>query len=137
VLDKYSFDISPKIGYNTSVSSLQSSNNLSYYTYGGQLNGNATFGKFELITNVNVDYRQRLPIFSQNTNIIRWNGSVARKVFKDNSGKIYIVANDILNQNKGYSRVINSNIITDDQYLNISRYFLLKFEWTFNKNPGK
>ena len=95
------------------------------------------FGRFEINSDVNVDYREKLPIFSQNTNIIRWNGSISRKVFKDKSGKIFIVANDILNQNKGFDRIVNSNIVTDEQYVNISRYFQLKFEWTFNKTPGK
>ena len=136
-IDKYGFNIGPTIGRNTSNSSLQTSNDLNYFTYGGRANGYIAFGRFEISTDVNVDYRQRLPIFSQNTNIIRWNGTVSRKVFKDKSGKIFLVANDILNQNKGYSRIINSNIITDEQYLNISRYFQLKFEWTFNKTPGK
>jgi hypothetical protein len=137
VTDKYNFNIRPQVGHTTSRSSLKNANNLSYFTYGGSVDGYVTLGRFELSTDVTVDYREKLPIFSQNTNIIRWNGYVSRKVFKDKSGKVFIVANDILNQNKGYSRVINSNIITDDQYLNISRYFLLKFEWTFNKTPGK
>ena len=137
VNNKYSFNIRPKIGYNTSGSSLQTANNLNFFSYGGWANGYISFGKFEISTDVNVDYRQRLPIFSQNTNIIRWNGTVSRKVFKDNSGKIFIVANDILKQNKGFSRIVNSNIVTDEQYLSISRYFQLKFEWTFNKTPGK
>jgi hypothetical protein len=136
-IDKYSFNIGPTISHNISGSSVQSSNNLNYFSYGGRANGYITFGRFEISSDVNVDYRQRLPIFSQNTNIIRWNGTVSRTVFKDKSGKIFLVANDILNQNKGYSRIINSNIITDEQYLNISRYFQLKFEWTFNKTPGK
>lgn len=137
VTDKYSFSIRPRVGYSTSGSSLQTATNLNYYTYGGSADGYISFGRFELSTDINVDYRQRLPIFSQNTNIIRWNGSITRKVFKDKSGKIFIVANDILNQNKGFSRIVNSNIVTDEQYLSISRYFYLKFEWTFNKTPGK
>jgi len=128
VNNKYSFNVSPRFGYNASGSSLQTANNTNYFSYGATANGYLSFGRFEISTDVNMDYRQRLPIFSQNTNIIRWNGTLSRKIFKNNSGKIFIVANDILNQNKGYSRVVNSNIITDDQYLAISRYFLLKLE---------
>jgi len=135
--NKYSFSIRPRVGYSTSGSSLQAANDLNYFSYGGRIDGYLSFGRFEIGTDVNVDYRQRLPIFSQNTNIIRWNGTVSRKVFKDKSGKIIIVANDILNQSKGFSRIVNSNIVTDEQYLNISRYFQLKFEWIFNKTPAK
>jgi hypothetical protein len=137
VVNKYSFNVGPTVSYNTSGSSVQTANNLKYFSYGGRVNGYFTLGKFEISSDANVDYRQRLPIFSQNTNIIQWNGNISRKIFKDNSGKIFLIANDILNQNKGYSRVINSNIITDDRYLRISRYFLLKFEWTLTKAPAK
>jgi hypothetical protein len=137
VVDKYSFNIGPTVSYNTSESSARNANNLKYYSYGGRVNAYLMIAKFEISTDANVDYRQRLPLFSQNTNIIQWNGNISRKVFKDKSGKIFLVANDILNQNKGYSRVINSNIITDDRYLRISRYFLLKFEWTLTKTPAK
>ncbi len=135
--NKYSFDVRPRIGYSMSGSSLQTANNLNYFTYGGTASGYITFGSFELSTDVNMDYRERLPIFNQNTNIIRWNGTASKKVFKNKSGKIFVVANDILNQNRGFSRIVNSNIVTDEQYLNISRYFQLKFEWNFNKTPGK
>jgi hypothetical protein len=137
VTDKYRFSIGPKVGYNRSGSSLQKDLNTNYYTYGGRADGYVLLpGKIELSSDVNVDLRQRIAAFDQNTNIIQWNGNLSRKIFKDKSGKIIFVANDILNQNIGYRRDINSNFITDDRYLRIARYFLLKFEWTFNKTPG-
>jgi hypothetical protein len=137
VTDKYRFNMGPKVGHNNSHSSLQNSNNTSYYTYGGRADGYILLpGKIEVSSDVNFDYRQRIAAFDQNTNIIQWNGNVSRKIFKDKTGKIIFVANDILNQNKGYNRVINSNFISDDRYLRVSRYFLLKFEWSFNKTPG-
>ena len=34
-------------------------------------------------------------------------------------------------------RNINNNFITEERYSRISRYFLLKFEWSFNKMPGQ
>lgn len=137
VTDKYRFNAGPKIGYNTSTSSLQKNTNTNYYSYGGRADGYVLLpGNLELSSDVNFDLRQRIAAFDQNTNIIQWNGNLSRKVFKDKSGKIILVANDILNQNKGYSRNISSNFISDDRYLRIARYFLLKFEWTFTKTPG-
>jgi hypothetical protein len=137
VTDKYRFNVGPKIAYNRSGSSLQKNINTNYYTYGGRADGYVLLpGKIELSSDVNFDLRQRIASFDQNTNIIQWNGNLSRKIFKDKSGKIIFVANDILNQNKGYNRSINSNFITDDRFLRIARYFLLKFEWTFTKTPG-
>ena len=92
-------------------------------------------GKIELSTDVNAQLRPKVGIFTQNTDIIMWNANISRKVFKDKSGKIFIVANDILDQNKGWNRNINGETITDSRFLSVSRYFLLKFEWTFNKMP--
>ena len=37
---------------------------------------------------------------------------------------------------EGFTRTINSSFIIDDRFQKISRYFLLKFEWSFNKMPG-
>jgi hypothetical protein len=136
VKDQYNFYIGPSGGYSSSHSSLQDTINNNYYSYGGNVGGYVMLpGKIEISSDVNANLRQRIAAFDRNTNIILWNGSISRKVFKDKSGKIIFQANDILNQNKGYSRIINSSFVTDERYLRVSRYFLLKFEWSFNKMP--
>jgi len=136
--DKISFNVRPSIGYNTSKSSLQPQLNNNYMTYGGNVDFYVMLpGKIELTTDVRFDLREKLEAFPVNTNIITWNGMLSKKVLKDKSGKIMIVANDILNQNKGFNRIINTNIIQEERYDRISQYFLLKFEWSFNKMPGK
>lgn len=136
VKDKFNIYMGPRGGYNSSHSSLQETINNNYYHYGGNVRGYVMLpGKIEISSDVNANLRQRIAAFDRNTNIILWNGSISRKVFKDKSGKIIFQANDILNQNKGYNRIINSNFVTDERFLRVSRYFLLKFEWSFNKMP--
>lgn len=135
--DKYRLNIRPALGYNTSTSSLRPGLNNNYFSYGGNMEGYIMLpGKLELSSDVNFDLRQRIAAFSQNTNLVIWNASITRKVLKDKSGKIGIMANDILDQNKGFNRIINSNFVSDTRYQRISQYFLLKFEWSFNKMPG-
>jgi hypothetical protein len=125
------------VGYNYSKSSIRTSINNNYFTYGGRLDANVQLpGKFEIQTNVNADLRQHINAFSTNTNIITWNAVVSKKFWKNNAGKLSIVANDILNQNKGFNRTINSTFISDDRFQRVSRYFLLRFEWSFTKSPG-
>ncbi|MBD0378192.1 MAG: hypothetical protein ICV51_21515 [Flavisolibacter sp.] len=46
------------------------------------------------------------------------------------------MVSDLFNQNRGSNRIINSNFVTDKRFLRVSRYFMLKLEWTFNKMPG-
>jgi hypothetical protein len=140
VQDKYNFHIGPKIGRNISSSSLRKDINNNYWTYGGEADGYVALPwKMELNSDINFDLRQKIPAFegTTNTNIILWNAELNKKVFKDKSGKFIFRANDILNQNKGFNRIINSNFVTDQRYQRIARYFMLTFQWTFTKMPGQ
>jgi Outer membrane protein beta-barrel family len=135
--DKYSFELGPKIGHTSSKSSLRSDINNNYFSYGGNAEGFIMLPwKLELNSDVDFDLRQHIAAFAANTNLIIWNASISRKFFKDKSGKIGFYAYDILDQNKGFTRTINSIFVSDESYQRISRYFLLKFEWSFNKVPG-
>ncbi|MEO7924555.1 MAG: outer membrane beta-barrel protein [Chitinophagaceae bacterium] len=135
--DKYDFSISPTIGYNTSKSSFATAGNINYFTYGGRANAEIALPwKMEIGTNINFDLRQQITAFATNTNLIIWNAQLVKKLFKKDAGKIGLYMNDILDDNKGFTRTINSTFITDDRFQRISRYFLLKFEWSFNKMPG-
>jgi hypothetical protein len=136
--DKFSFEINPSAGYNISTSSLLPELKNNYWNYGGRIESTVTLpGKLELSSNCNFDLRQHLVAFQGNPNQIIWNASLSKKVFKNKSGKIYLLANDILDRNKGFNRNISSNFITEDRYSKISRYFLLKFEWSLSKMPGQ
>jgi hypothetical protein len=135
--EKYSIYVSPEVGYNTSTSSLNKSIKNNFFSYGGRIEGSLTLpGKVEFTTEVNFDLRQKLEAFNTNPNITTWRADLSKKVFKDKSGKFILAANDILNQNIGFNRNINSNFISEDRYQRLSRYFMLRFEWTFNKMPG-
>lgn len=135
--DKFDFSISPSIGYNSSKSSLLTSVNNNYFTYGGRANAEITLPwKMEFSTNLNADLRQKINAFATNTNLVIWNASLSKKIFKKDAGKISFYANDMLDDNKGFTRTINSTFVSDDRFQRISRYFLLKFEWSFNKAPG-
>ncbi len=138
VKDKYNIEIQPRIGRNISNSSLRKDINNSYWTYGGEANGYVMLPwKLELNSDINFDLRQRIEAFAGNTNIILWNAELSKKIFKDKSGKFIFRANDILNQNKGFNRIINSNFVTDQRDQRIARYFMLTFQWTFTKMPGQ
>ncbi|WP_132054795.1 TonB-dependent receptor [Pseudocnuella soli] len=135
--DKYMIYLSPEVGYNWSNNSLRPDQKVNYYTYGGNIDGMLMLpGKLELRSECNFDLRQKLDGFAQNTNIIYWNASLARSFFKDKKAKIILQANDILDQNRGFQRTINSYAITDQRYDRVARYVMLKLEYTLNKTPG-
>ncbi|HEY0732056.1 MAG TPA: outer membrane beta-barrel protein, partial [Chitinophagaceae bacterium] len=126
--------IGPTVGYNISKSSLRPGQNNNYWNYGGNIDVLLILpGMLEFITVCEFDLRQRISGFATNPSQIRWKASLSKKIFKNNSGKFYLIANDILDQNRGFNRSITSNFILEERYSRISRYFLLKFEWSFNK----
>ena len=136
--DKYSLRMRPKIGRNISSSSLRKDVNNNYWLYGGTINGYLMLPwKIELNSEVEFDLREKISAFDRNTNITYWKADISRKVFKDKSGEFTFSANDLLNQNKGFERLINSNFVTDQRYQRVGQYFMLSFEWTFNKMPGQ
>lgn len=132
--NKFNFSVGPQVGYNSSRSSLQNSYNTNYWNYGGQIRGWVALpGKIEVNTDCNLSLRQHIAAFSANPNQVNWNAEISRKVLKDNSGKIYFLVSDLLQQNKGFNRNIQSNFISEDRYSRVGRYFLLKLEWSFTK----
>jgi hypothetical protein len=136
--DKFNIDIRPSFGYNKSVSSVNSSFNSNYWNYGGNINIFKSLPlKLELSTDVNFNLRQRLDGFSPTPNQINWNANLSRRFMKEKAARISIEANDLLNQNIGFDRNITSNFISEERYSRLSRYFLLKFEWSFNKMGGQ
>jgi len=136
--EKWGLHIKPTVGYNRSVSSLNTNNKTAYYTYGGESEGSLKFKHgWELRTNLELDWRQRISVFDTNPNLTLWNAEFSKKVFKNNSGIISLVAHDILNSNRGFTRVITSNFITEDRYQRVGQYVMLKLEWSFNKMGGE
>ena len=136
--EKYSFYINPSLEYNASKSSLNPNLKNNYFAYGGETEGYLMLpGKLELNTECKFQLYQQLAAFAGNRNITIWNASLSKKVFKDKSGKFILAANDILKKNQGFDRSINSSMISEERFQRISNYYMLKFEWSFNKMPGQ
>ena len=134
---KFDFNYYSTVNYNKSISSIQPDKKTNYFTQNHNIYLNYTLPyKFEVNTNVSANFRQRISIFDKNNNIVVWNGYVGRKLLKNDKGMLRMQVNDILDQNRGYNRFINSSIIREENYTTLRRYFLLTFVWNFSKNPG-
>jgi hypothetical protein len=135
--NKYDINIGPQFGQNFSSSSLQPNNKTHYIYWGGNVDGTVYFlKKFEFNSDLDARLRQKINAADRNTNVLLWNARLSRKILKKDVGKISFIAHDILDQNKGVNTITNSNFISNESYLKVPRYFQLKFEWTFNNNPG-
>jgi hypothetical protein len=90
--------------------------------------------KLEVNTSLEVNIRQKTTVFEKNNNSFRWNARIDRKILKNDVGRLRFSAFDILDQNIGFNRNINSNFISERTYDTLRRYFTLSFIWNFSKN---
>jgi hypothetical protein len=134
---KYSINYNGNFNYNTSSSSIREDIKTNYWTQDHNLNVTVQLPwKFEINSEVQANLRQKTEVFDKNNNVVLWNGYLGRKLLKNDKAIIKIICHDILNQNQGYNRYINSNVLREDNYETIKRYFLISFVWNFSKNPA-
>ncbi|GAB4091861.1 outer membrane beta-barrel protein [Flaviaesturariibacter terrae] len=132
--EHFNFEVGPEVNYNISHSSLQPGADANYFTYGGRVEGSAEL-PFKLQLNIEGDFevRQGVTGFSSAPSNYLVNGSLIRKFFKDNSLLLKLTVNDLFNQNVGFNRNFNTNILNEERYNRIARYFMLRVEWQFSK----
>ncbi len=135
--NKYDIYISPRVSRNYSTSSLRKDIVTKYWQYDGNMGGTLQLPKnFELNTEIEASFRQKINETDQTINMVRWNAYLAKKFWKNKAGEIRVSVFDILNQNIGFQRNITSNFITENKYNTIQRYFLVGFIWNFTYNPA-
>ncbi|PST85126.1 TonB-dependent receptor [Pedobacter yulinensis] len=135
---KYNFRLEAGPQYNTSESSLQPDVN----NNGWSANGQASFrvylpGKIEIGSDANYNYRARTQSFNEDFERLLLNASLTKKFFKQENLAIVLSGNDLLNQNIGFDRRASNNLIIQNSYTTIRRYFLFSVIWDFNKMGGK
>jgi hypothetical protein len=134
---KFSFYLSGTVNYNTSKSSIRPDVKTNYYSQSHYFSFNYTLPwKFEFNTDANAELRQKINANDNNNNVIVVNAYFGRKLFKNDKGLISLRGNDLLDQNKGFNRFIGSNVITENSYTSLRRFFMLNFTWNFTKSPG-
>ncbi len=131
---KYSINLSGAATYTNSSSSVQQNIKTKYWTF----NINPNFDvflpmKLQIHSDCDFNFRQKTTVFDNNTNVILWNAWFGKKLLKNDVLLLKVSANDILDQNIGFNRMVNSNYISQNTYSTIQRYFLFSVVWNFNK----
>ncbi|HEX5024405.1 MAG TPA: outer membrane beta-barrel protein, partial [Agriterribacter sp.] len=132
--NKIGINFRGNLSYNTSVSSINKDVKTDYWL--NSYNIDTYFAlpyKFDLSTDADFNFRQQTSVFDKNRNTIIWNASLGKRLFKETCSLKFSV-NDILNQNIGFRRDIQSNFISENTYTTLRRFWLLTFTWNFTKN---
>jgi hypothetical protein len=112
-------------------SALNPNQQVQYWT----INNNAVISVFFLQgfeINMMGDYawQQKVNNLNKETSVFLWNSFISRNFFA-NRLNIRWQVNDILGQNKGISRNINSNTVSEDVYNVLGRYWMLSASFRF------
>ncbi|MGN6212048.1 outer membrane beta-barrel protein [Parafilimonas sp.] len=136
-VEKYDLRIDLTGGYNTSKSNLEAAGIVKYWTYNlhPSLIVFLPF-KMQLQSDLNYNFQQKSLIFDNNIRRAIWNVGISKKLMKKDNLKFTLSCNDILNQNIGILRNINTNYITQNTFTTIRRYILLSGTLNFNKSKN-
>jgi Outer membrane protein beta-barrel family/Carboxypeptidase regulatory-like domain len=131
---KYELRLEGSATYTNSRSSVQNNIKTNYWTYNIQPSFDFFLPKkFQLHSDVDANFRQKTSAFDFNTNVILWNAWFGKKFLKGDVLLLKASANDLLNQNVGFRRDVNSNYISQNTYSSIQRFFMLSLVWNFTK----
>ena len=133
VEQRYDFYVTVGPSYTVSASSLQPNRN----NNGRGVNATADLnvylpGKLKLAANANYQYNARTAIFPAPFERLLLNATLSKNFLRTESLKLSLSGNDLLNQNTGFNRSINSSLITQNTYTTIKRYFMLSLSYDFN-----
>lgn len=132
---KFELTLNPRLSKNSSTSSIRPDEPTKYWTQDHYTSLTLFLpGKLEFNTDCTFNLRQKTEAFRDNNNAIRWNARLDKKIFKKDAGILRFAAFDILDQNIGFQRNINSNFISERTYDTFRRYLMLSFIYNFSKN---
>ncbi|MDB5146300.1 MAG: TonB-dependent receptor, partial [Mucilaginibacter sp.] len=130
----YDFNVWTGPNYIINTSSLQKLVNNSGYGYHTAANYNLHLpAKFFTGSDADLLYVGKTQAFNTEFKKFIWNAYVGRSFLNDESLKLLLKGNDLLNQNTGYSRSGDDNNFTQNTYNTIKRNFLFAITWDFSK----
>jgi hypothetical protein len=93
-------------------------------------------GKIQVGSDGEYNYKAPTQSFNEDFSQAIINATITKAFMKDETLKLQIRGNDLLNQNSGFTRSASSNYITQTNVTTIRRYFMFSLIWDFNKMGG-
>ncbi|HEY9001602.1 MAG TPA: outer membrane beta-barrel protein [Mucilaginibacter sp.] len=93
-------------------------------------------GKFQIGSNNSYEYSPKTASFDNDFSKTIINAFIIKTFLKNDNLKFTIWGNDLLNQNVGFSRTANANMIVQNSYTTIKRYVMFTIDYEFTKMAG-
>ena len=134
---KYSLYISGGPNYTVGQASLQPDRNNNGRGFNADYYINIYLpGKIQISSDGQYQYTAATQSFNNDFKQTIINASLTKSFLKSEALKIVLRGNDLLNQNSGFTRSASSNLITEERYTTIRRYYMLSVVWDFNGMGG-
>jgi hypothetical protein len=131
---KVEFFLSAGPTYTISETSLQPNVNNNGWGARGNLDGTLYLPwKFQIGTYSTYQYNAATASFHQDFSQFLFNAFIIKNFLKDNNLMVELWANDLLNQNSGFTRNAQANLITQTTSTTLKRYFMLTISYNFTK----
>ncbi|WP_437921390.1 outer membrane beta-barrel protein [Sphingobacterium sp. LRF_L2] len=128
----FNVNFSPQ--YRVMNSSLQKDINSNGFVFGSNGNIEYFFSKtLKVYANYNYTYEAPTEAFNQKFEQFLVHPGISKKFLKNESLVVDFMINDVLNQNKGFSRSAVNSVFTQRRFDTIRRYYMLKISWDFAK----
>jgi hypothetical protein len=132
--NKYSWGVNFGAIYNANRNTLQPALNNKSWGYTSRPNFDI-YLPYKVVLHSEADYffQGKTANFPDNFSRLLWNSYLQRDFLKNSNFSVKISVNDILNQNRGFDRLINQNLVIQNTFETIRRYFMLSLVWNFKK----
>ncbi len=130
--DIFQMTVNPTYSFQMATSTLQLQGNRYTHSYGFDADA-SLYLPFGLEVSTDLSFAKSTG-YSQgfdNTQWL-WNAQLSYSVLKDKSLTLSVRAYDLLGQKKNVSRSVSANMITDNEYNDLSRYVMFGVIWKFN-----
>ncbi len=133
VQQRYDFYVTLGPSYTVSAASLQPDRNNNGRGFNATADLNVYLpGKLKLAANANYQYTAPTATFALPFERLLLNATLSKTFLKTENLKLSLAGNDLLNQNTGFNRSVNSSLISQNTYTTIKRYFMLSLSYDFN-----
>ncbi len=127
----FDFTVSYTGNFTLARNTLQADANSNYYSHTAALKWTWTFWEGIVLRNELNNTLTTGQTTGYNQNIILWNISLAKKLFRDELGEVKIGVADLLGQNKNVSRTVTETYLEDTRNEALTRYVMASFTYTF------
>lgn len=130
--DIFQMTVNPTYSFQMATSTLQLQKNRYTHSYGFDADASLylPFG-LEISTDLSFSKTSGYSQGFDNTQWL-WNAQLSYSVLRDKSLTFSVRAYDLLGQKKNISRSVSANMITDNEYNDLSRYVMFGVTWKFN-----